>query len=90
LYKTKTNAMIVGMSPILHERDKDRKTASPDQYPRLADTLDLLDSLISMRYPNAVLPLIAAHAHAAIPVQMGDKMFDALIKEHLGKNTHGT
>lgn len=88
LYKTKTNAMIVGMSPILREQDKDRKTALPEQYPRLADTLDLLDSLISMRYPNAVLPLMAAHAHAAIPVQMGDKMFDALIREHLGKNTH--
>jgi hypothetical protein len=89
LYKTKTSAMIVGMSPMLREQDKDRKTALPTQYPRLADTLDLLDALISMRYPNAVLPLMSAHSHAAIPVQMGDKMFDKLIREHLGKNAYG-
>jgi hypothetical protein len=86
LYKTSTSAMIVGISPMLREQDKNRKTALPEQYPRLADTLDLLDALISMRYPNAVLPLMAAHAHAAIPVQMGDKMFDTLVREHLGKS----
>ncbi len=85
LYKTNTGAMIVGISPMLREEDKNRTTASLDQFPRLADTLDLLDALISMRYPNAVLPLMAAHAHAAIPVQMGDKMFDTLVREHLGK-----
>jgi hypothetical protein len=89
LYKTKTSAMIVGMSPMLCEPHKDRKTALITQYPRLADTLDLLDALISMRYPNAVLPLMAAHAHAAIPVQMGDKMFDSLIRQHLGKSRNG-
>lgn len=87
LYKTKTSAMIVGMSPMLRPGDQDRTTATPAQYPRLADTLDLLDALISMRYPNAVLPLIAAHAHAAIPVQMGDKMFDTLIRNYLGKQS---
>jgi hypothetical protein len=85
LYKTNTSAMIVGISPMLHENAKNRQSAFPEQYPRLADTLDLLDALISMRYPNAVLPLMAAHAHAAIPVQMGERMFDTLVREHLGK-----
>jgi hypothetical protein len=87
LYKTKTGAMIVGISPMLNEEAKNRQTAKLEHYPRLADTLDLLDALISMRYPNAVLPLMAAHAHAAIPVQMGERMFDTLIRENIGKKT---
>ena len=85
LYKTTTSAMIVGMIPMLTPDSENRLVARPDQYHRLSDGLDLLDSLISMRYPNAILPLMAAHAHAAIPVQMGDKMFDQLVRQHLGQ-----
>lgn len=62
-----------------------KKTAKPSQFPRLADTLDLLDLLVSMRYPNAVIPLIAAHAEAAIPLQMGEKVLDKLTREHIRK-----
>lgn len=87
LYKTKSSAMIVGMIPMLSEHCEDRSNALPEQYPRLPDALDLLDGLISMRYPNAILPLMAAHAHAAIPVQMGDRMFEQLVREHLGSAT---
>ena len=83
LYKTQNHAMIVGMIPMYDAQCEDRKVAGEDQYPRLADSLDLLDGLISMRYPNAVLPLMVAHAHAAIPVQMGDKMFEQLVRDHL-------
>ncbi|CAM3810401.1 hypothetical protein [Deinococcus frigens] len=85
LYKTMNSAMIVGMVPMASEHCEDRTQALADQYPRLPDVLDLLDGLISMRYPDAVLPLLAAHAHAAIPVQMGDRMFEQLVREHLDR-----
>lgn len=85
LYKTSTGAMIVGISAICSERHNDRSSADPEQFPRLADTLDLLDLLVSMRYPNAVIPLIAAHAEAAIPLQMGEKVLDKLAREHVRK-----
>lgn len=85
LYKTKTGAMIVGISAILDEAGDERSTANLDQFPRLPDVLDLLDLLVSMRYPNAVIPLIAAHAEAAIPLQMGEKVLDKLAREHVGK-----
>lgn len=72
--------MIVGMIPMLKPLCEDRTVAEPEQYPRLGDALD---NLISMRYPHAIIPLLAAHAHAAIPVQMGDRMFEQLVQEHL-------
>jgi hypothetical protein len=86
LYKTRTGALIVGQSPILNAVQDDRKTARLDQFPRLADMLDLLDLLVSSRYPNATVPLVSAHAEAAIPLQMGEKVLDRLAREHVGKN----
>ncbi|MFM9759019.1 DNA double-strand break repair nuclease NurA [Aeromonas dhakensis] len=87
LYKTSTGAMIVGISAILSQEQEDRMNALPENYPRLSDTLDLLDLLVSMRYPNAVIPLIAAHSEAAIPLQMGEKVLDMLAREHVGSNS---
>jgi hypothetical protein len=84
LYKTKSKAMIVGISAILDDKQDDRSTAEPEQFPRLGDMLDLLDKLVSMRYPNAVIPLISAHAEAAIPLRMGEKVLDKLARKHLG------
>ncbi|MEI4994425.1 DNA double-strand break repair nuclease NurA [Aeromonas caviae] len=84
LYKTSTGAMIVGISAILSPEQEDRTQATLGLYPRLADALDLLDLLVSMRYPNAVIPLIAAHSEAAIPLKMGEKVLDMLAREHVG------
>lgn len=83
LYKTATGAMIVGISAILSDTQDDRSVATLAQYPRLPDMLDLLDMLVSMRYPNAVIPLIAAHAEAAIPLNMGEKVLEKLAREHI-------
>lgn len=76
--------MIVGISAILSPEQEDRTQATLGLYPRLADALDLLDLLVSMRYPNAVIPLIAAHSEAAIPLKMGEKVLDMLAREHVG------
>lgn len=87
LYKTATGALIVGISAMLTPEHENRDTALPAQFPRLSDVLDLLDLLVSARYPNAVIPLIAAHAEAAIPLQMGEQILDRLTREHIGKPT---
>ena len=87
LYKTATGALIVGISAILTPEHEDRFTALPAQFSRLPDVLDLLDLLVSARYPNAVIPLIAAHAEAAIPLQMGERVLDRLTREHIGRPT---
>lgn len=60
--------------------ERDILTADITQFSRLKDIMQLLDKLISSRYPNSITPLISAHAHAAIP-QMGQKLFEELAKE---------
>jgi hypothetical protein len=43
--------------------------------------MHLLDRLVSNRYPNAISPLISAHAEAAIPLNLGKKIFEDIARE---------
>lgn len=80
-YKTKSDARIVGMVPFLEEEQRDIRNVDPTLYPRLSDTLGLLDRLVSSRYPNALSPLVSANAEAAIPLHMGNRVLEQLAKE---------
>jgi hypothetical protein len=84
-YKTKSGARVVATLPILTGAQEDRDDVSPSQYPRLADAMSLLDSVVSSRYPNSLSPLVAAHAEAAIPLNMGKKVLEQLAKELVGR-----
>lgn len=86
LYKTRTGALIVGVSPFLHDGNDDLKRADVGQYPRLADALNLLDELVSARYPNAIVPIIEAHAEAAIPMNLGQRVLEGLARELLAND----
>ena len=70
-YKTASGALIVASLPFLRESHRNTRTARPGQFPRLEDALAVLDQLASARYPNALAPLISAHAEAAIPLNLG-------------------
>ena len=50
-------------------------------FPRLGDIMDLLDLLVSSRYPNSVSPLVSAHAEAAIPLNLGKRIFEDIARE---------
>lgn len=80
-YKTSSGAMIVGSLPFLEEKHRDLDDASPTQFPRLADTLAMLEQLASTRYPNAVTPIVSAHAEASIPLHLGNKVLEKLARE---------
>ncbi len=84
LYKTKSGARIVAMVPFLDEIQEDTRKASADLYPRLPDVLNLLDRLVSSRYPNALTPLVSAHAEAAIPMNLGKRVLESIAKELIG------
>lgn len=84
-YKTRTGALIVATLPFLSEAHRDSSRADPTQYPRLADALDLLDALFSSRYPNALAPIVAAHAEAAIPLNLGQRILERLAREAMGR-----
>ncbi len=80
-YKTKPGALIIGSLPFLIDSHRDVKTAHPNQFPRLADALSMLNQLASTRYMNAVTPLVSAHAEASIPLHLGNKVLQRLARE---------
>lgn len=80
-YKTASGARLVASLPFLDDSHRDMTSADPDQYPRLADALSLLDQLVSSRYPNSLMPLISAHAEAAIPMNLGARVLEELARE---------
>jgi hypothetical protein len=87
LYRNVHAVNMVASVPFLRPGDRniDQK-AAPDQFPRLPDVLNLLDAIWSRRYENGVMPLIIAHAEAAIPLHLGNKVFTKLLSEAAGLN----
>lgn len=81
LYKTKSGAKIVASLPFLADEHSDLSTANSTQFPRIADALHLCDSLVSSRYPNALIPVALAHSHAAIPLKHGGRVLERLARE---------
>ena len=84
-YKTALGQRIVSTIASYNDYQSDLRTANVDQFSRLADVMNLLDKLFSSRYPNAILPLVSAHAEAAIPLNLGKKIFEDIAREIRGK-----
>ena len=80
-YRTKTGSQIIATLPFLKSEDRNLNTALPEQFPRLADALNLFDALGSSRYPNAILPVSLAHGEAAIPARLGKRVLETLSRE---------
>ncbi len=79
-YKTKSGARIVASIPFL---DAAQDTLDSDEvglYPSLGTVCALLDKLVSCRYPNALAPIVSAHAQAAIPLHLGAKVLEQLAR----------
>lgn len=80
-YKTASGQKIVPVVAFFNEYQKDLATANPNQFTRIADVMNLLDKLVSNRYPNSVSPLVSAHAEAAIPLNLGKRIFEDIARE---------
>lgn len=80
-YKTASGQKIVTVIACYNEHQRNMLTANPDQFSRLADVMNLLDKLVSSRYPNSVSPLVSAHAEAAIPLNLGKRIFEDIARE---------
>jgi hypothetical protein len=83
-YKTRSGARIVATLPFLEDNHRDLTTALPEQYPRLADALNVFDELVSSQFPNALIPITLAHSQAAIPLSLGTKVLEKLARELIG------
>lgn len=77
-YKTRSGSLIVFSTPFLDDANQDLDVAEPAQFPRLADTMRLLDRMASARYRNSLTNIISAHAEAAIPLNLGKKVLEKL------------
>jgi hypothetical protein len=80
-YKAASGQKIVPVIACFNEYQRNLDTANPDQFTRLADVMNLLDQLVSSRYPNSVSPLVSAHAEAAIPLNLGKRIFEDIARE---------
>jgi hypothetical protein len=77
-YKTKSGARIVASIPFLTDEQDTLDSDDIGLYPSFATVCELLDKLVSCRYPNALSPLVSAHAQAAIPLHLGAKVLEQL------------
>lgn len=79
-YKTASGARIVASIPFLDAQQDTLETADISMYPAFPATCALLDKLVSSRFPNALTPIVSAHAQAAIPLNLGAKVLEQLAK----------
>lgn len=80
-YKAQSGQKLVPVIATYNDYQKDISTANQNQFSRLADILSILDKLVSSRYPNSISPLISAHAEAAIPLNLGKRIFEDIARE---------
>lgn len=80
-YKAASGQMLVPVDICYTDYQRNIKEANVNQFVRLGDILNLLDKVASSRYPNSITPLISAHAEAAIPLNMGKKVFEEMVRK---------
>ena len=90
LYKTRSGDHAVVTIAILNDDGKDFRRNDVACYPRLADCLDVLDHLSTYLYHDGFVPLIRAHAHAAIPLHRGTSILRDLVFGKDAKPTAST
>ncbi len=83
-YKSRAGSLIVGVTPFLDKSHRNLDNVDPQCFPRLTDVLSVLDEVHCARYPNALIPLVAAHAEAAIPMNLGMKILEKLARDLMG------
>ncbi|MDD2710313.1 MAG: DNA double-strand break repair nuclease NurA [Verrucomicrobiae bacterium] len=77
-YKTKSGARIVASIPFLTPEQDSLASDDPTPYPQFGTICALLDKLVTSRFPNALAPIVSAHAQASIPLHLGQKVLRQL------------
>jgi hypothetical protein len=77
-YKTKSGARIVANIAFLSPQQDSIANDDPAPYQKFGTVCTLLDKLVTSRFPNALGPIVSAHAQAAIPLHLGQKVLKQL------------
>lgn len=88
-YKTASGQRLVPVIASYTKEERNILTAKVSQFSRLKDIMELLDQLVSSRYPNSITPLISAHAEAAIPFKMGQRLFAQIAQQIIDREKNG-
>ena len=78
LYKTNKGEHVVVNTAMLSKASQDLNSDKPECYHRLGDILDVLDHLATYLYTDGFMPLVRAHANAAIPLKRGSDIIQSL------------
>jgi len=70
-YKTKSSDHAVITTAMINKASRDFHRNDLSCYPRLGEYLNVLDHLSTYLYRDGFMPLVKAHAHAAIPFKRG-------------------
>lgn len=81
LYKTNKGEHVVLNTAMLNEAAEDFEDTSIQCYPRLSHILNVMDNLATYLYRDGFIPLIRAHANAAIPLKRGGDIIKNLMKD---------
>lgn len=87
-YKTKSGARIVANMPFLTAQQDSIASDDPAPYPRFGTVCALLDKLVTSRFPNALGPIVSAHAQASIPLHLGQKVLKQLAQALMRREGH--
>lgn len=91
LYKTRSGDHAVITTAMIDQASQDLNNSTPTG--RLGDILNVLDHLSTYFYRDGFMPLIRAHAHAAIPLRRGVDIIRGLFEEtstHISPTIGGT
>lgn len=80
-YKTASGGHAVITAAMVNEASTDFRRCDQECFPRLGDMLDVLDHLATHLYRDGFMPLVRAHAHAAIPLRRGADIIRTLFRE---------
>lgn len=80
-YKTASGGHAVITTAMVNEASTDFRRCGQECFPRLGDMLDVLDHLATHLHRDGFMPLVRAHAHAAIPLRHGADIIRTLFRE---------
>jgi hypothetical protein len=80
-YKTGSGGHAVITTGMVNDASTDFRRCDMDCFPRLGDMLDVLDHLATHLHQDGFMPLVRAHAHAAIPLRRGGDIIRTLFRD---------
>lgn len=80
-YKTASGGHAVITTAMVNGASADFQRCDDECFPRLGDILDVLDHLATYLHRDGFMPLVRAHAHAAIPLRRGTDIIRTLFRD---------